>query len=65
MPIAIIVEFDLHPGAGPEFDRIMRPHAEATLASEPGCRRFDRLQPLKEDGTPDENRRMLYEVYEH
>ena len=41
----------------------MRAHAAATLAEEPGCERFDVLQPLNADGTPDHTRLMLVEVY--
>ena len=42
--------------------RIIREHARRAL-EEPGCERFDVLQPLNRDGAPDETRVMLCEVY--
>ena len=35
----------------------------APLETEPGCERFDVLQPLTDAGAPDEGRVMLCEVY--
>lgn len=61
--ISIVVEFTIKPGSFTAFDAHMREHATATLAEEPGCERFDVLQPLNEDGTPDTNRIMLVEIY--
>jgi quinol monooxygenase YgiN len=60
--IALIVEFKLKPGAHAAFDAIIRDHAAGTLADEPGCERFDVLQPGSKEG-PDLGRVMLYEVY--
>ncbi|MBX9751500.1 MAG: antibiotic biosynthesis monooxygenase [Roseococcus sp.] len=60
--IALVVEFKLKPGAHAAFDAIIRDHAAGTLADEPGCERFDVLQP-KGKGGPDDSRVMLYEVY--
>ncbi|MDB5414260.1 MAG: lsrG [Rubritepida sp.] len=60
--IALIVEFHLKPGAHATFDAIIRGHAIGTLADEPGCERFDVLQPKGKDG-PDLSRVMLVEVY--
>ena len=61
--IAIIVDFRIKPGKWSEFDAHIRDHAKRTLAEEPGCERFDVLQPLKDDGTRDESRIMLCEIY--
>jgi autoinducer 2-degrading protein len=61
--VAIIVDFKLKPGHWADFNAHIRDHASRTLAEEPGCERFDVLQPLKDDGTPDESRVMLYELY--
>lgn len=61
--IAIHVEFRLHEGAHAAFDALIREHARLTLSEEPGCERFDVLQPLKADGAPDTSRIMLVEVY--
>ena len=61
--VAIVVEFNLKPGQHAAFDRIIREHARKTLEEEPGCERFDVLQPVGRDGTPDEARVMLCEVY--
>lgn len=60
--IALIVEFQIKPGAHAAFDAVIRDHAAGTLADEPGCERFDVLQPRTKAG-PDESRVMLYEVY--
>ncbi len=61
--IALVVEFTLKPGTHAEFDRIIRDHAAGTLSDEPGCRRFEVLQPRLADGSPDTGRVMLVEVY--
>lgn len=60
--VALVVEFTLKPGAHAAFDAIIRDHAAGTLADEPGCERFDVLQPRGKEG-PDLTRVMLYEVY--
>jgi autoinducer 2-degrading protein len=60
--IALIVEFKLKPGAHAAFEAIIRDHAAGTLSDEPGCERFDVLQPKGKEG-PDLSRVMLYEVY--
>ena len=60
----LIVEFGLHPGAWPAFAGIMLDHAAKTLAEEPGCRRFDVLRAEHEDGSLDESRVFLVEVYD-
>jgi quinol monooxygenase YgiN len=61
--IAIAVTFTIKPGSWAAFNAHMRQHAANTLAEEPGCERFDVLQPLNEDGTQDQTRLMLVEVY--
>ena len=61
--IAITVEFTVKPGCWDAFNTHIRTHAAKTLAEEPGCERFDVLQPLNEDGTPDHSRIHLVEVY--
>ena len=60
--VALIVESRLKPGAHAAFDAVIRDHAAGTLADEPGCERFDVLQPRAKDGQ-DLSRVMLYEVY--
>jgi autoinducer 2-degrading protein len=60
--VALVVEFQLKPGAHAAFDAIIRDHAAGTLADEPGCERFDVLQPKGKEG-PNLSRVMLYEVY--
>jgi (4S)-4-hydroxy-5-phosphonooxypentane-2,3-dione isomerase len=60
--VALVVEFHLKPGAHAAFDAVIRDHAAGTLADEPGCERFDVLQPKGRDGA-DLTRVMLYEVY--
>jgi (4S)-4-hydroxy-5-phosphonooxypentane-2,3-dione isomerase len=44
--IAIAVEFKIKEGQHAAFDAIIREHARLTLQEEPGCERFDVLQPL-------------------
>ena len=61
--IAIHVEFHPKPGQHAAFDALIREHARLTQQEEPGCERFEVLQPLKADGTKDEGRIMLVEVY--
>jgi autoinducer 2-degrading protein len=61
--IAIHVEFRLNPGAHAAFDTLIREHARLTQSEEPGCERFDVLQPMNQDGSKDESRIMLVEVY--
>jgi quinol monooxygenase YgiN len=61
--VAIHVEFRPKPGQHAAFDALIREHARLTLQEEPGCERFEVLQPLKSDGTKDEGRIMLVEVY--
>lgn len=61
--IAIHVEFRPKPGCHAAFDALIREHAALTQQEEPGCERFEVLQPLQQDGRPDEGRVMLVEVY--
>jgi LDH2 family malate/lactate/ureidoglycolate dehydrogenase/quinol monooxygenase YgiN len=53
----ILVEFTVRDGARPRFVEVVRANAAASLADEPGCRRFDVFVP--DDG----DRIMLYEEY--
>ena len=62
--IAIAVEFKIKEGQHAAFDAIIREHARLTLQEEPGCERFDVLQPLDKDGAHDKSRVMLCEVYQ-
>jgi quinol monooxygenase YgiN len=59
----MVVEFNLKPGQHAAFDRIIREHARRTLEEEPGCERFDVLQPVGRDGAPDQARVLLCEIY--
>jgi quinol monooxygenase YgiN len=61
--ISIVVEFTVKPGSHAAFNTHIRRHAVATLAEEPGCEKFDVMQPLNDDGTPDLSRIVLVEVY--
>jgi len=56
---AIIVDFRVKPGMREEFRRLIDENARASAKREPGCRRFDVLEPL---GEPD--RVVLYEIYD-
>jgi len=55
---AIIVDFRLKPNTRKLFRRLVDANAVTTLGSEPGCRRFDVLEPRGED-----DRVVLYEIY--
>ena len=61
--IGIIVEFRIKQGNHAAFDAIIREHARLTQQEEPGCERFDVLQPMGKGGVRDESRIMLCEVY--
>ncbi len=58
-PYTILVEFELKDGAADAFVELVRDNARASLATEPGCRRFD---VLRESSRPD--RIVLYEIYD-
>lgn len=59
MSYAIIVDFRLRSGTRNAFRRLVDANAFASAKVEPGCRRFDVLEP-KDD--PD--RVVLYEIYD-
>lgn len=56
---AIVVRFDLKPGARPGFEALVRENARSSVRDEPGCRRFDVLSPR--DGSDSVT---LYEIYD-
>ena len=58
--LAILVEFELHPGKKLEFRRLVLENAAASLRDEPGCRRFDVVTPEAGPGS----RIVLYEIYD-
>ena len=53
----VIVEFRLKAGARPDFRRLIDANASASVAREPGCRRFDVVEP--KDAA---DRVLLYEI---
>ena len=61
--VAIVVEFRIKPGMERDFEAHIREHASKTLEEEAGCERFDVLQALREDGSPETGRMMVYEIY--
>lgn len=56
--VAVVVDFTIIPEHVAAFEAAIRDHAAKTLATEPGCERFDVMRPVKTD-----NRFMLYELY--
>lgn len=56
---AITVDFRLKPGGREEFRRLIDNNARDSCRDEPGCQRFDVLEPK---GEPD--RILLYEIYD-
>ena len=61
--IALIVEYETHPGKEQEFLEAMQEHARACLVEESGCLRFEVLRPLDEQGKPIPNRFMANELF--
>jgi (4S)-4-hydroxy-5-phosphonooxypentane-2,3-dione isomerase len=55
----ITVDFRLHPGGRGAFRRLIDENARASVRDEPGCRRFDVLEPKG-----DADRIFLYEIYD-
>lgn len=55
----IVVDFRLKAGAHDVFRRLIDDNARASVANEPGCRRFDVLEPHGET-----DRVLLYEIYD-
>lgn len=55
----ILVDFRVHPGERAAFRRLIDENARESCRTEPGCRRFDVLEPA---GEPD--RVLLYEIYD-
>jgi quinol monooxygenase YgiN len=55
----ITVEFRLKPGMRTAFRPLMDDNARSSMRDEPGCRRFDVLEPA---GQPDVI--FLYEIYD-
>ena len=55
----IIVDFRLKSGAKARFRRMIDDNARASVRDEPGCRRFDVVEPEGEPG-----RILLYEIYD-
>jgi len=60
--VSLLIELHPAPGAHAALEAIMRAHAAQTLAEEPGCERFDLLQPQIE-ASPDLTRLILVEVF--
>ncbi|MGH7057986.1 MAG: putative quinol monooxygenase, partial [Acetobacteraceae bacterium] len=57
---AILAYFHVVPGRRPEFFDLVGRNAAASLAHEPGCRRFDVLTDASDAG----EEVVLYEVYD-
>jgi autoinducer 2-degrading protein len=55
----IMVDFQLKPGSQAAFRRLIDENARASCRDEPGCRRFDVLEPMGES-----DRVVLYEIYD-
>lgn len=55
----VIVDFRLKPGSHAAFRPLIDENAIASVREEPGCRRFDVVEP---EGEPD--RILVYEIYD-
>jgi quinol monooxygenase YgiN len=61
--LALIVEYETLPGNEEAFDVLIRAHAKACLAEEPGCLRFEVLRPFDDVGNRIPNRFMASEIF--
>ena len=61
--IAIVVEFEIDAAAKAQLMSIIRAHARRTKEQEPGCIRFDILEPQEDGGKKSADRLMLFELY--
>jgi quinol monooxygenase YgiN len=59
----ILVDFRLKPGGRAAFRRLVDENAIASARDEPGCRRFDVLEPQGQSGG-ESDRVLLYEIYD-
>ncbi len=59
MPLVLLVEFLVRPGFAERFGELVLANAQASVAEEQGCRRFDVLV-----GPDDPRRFILYEIYD-
>jgi quinol monooxygenase YgiN len=55
----IIVDFKLKAGTRSKFRKLIDANATTSVREEPGCQRFDVLEPESED-----DRIVLYEIYD-
>jgi len=55
----VMVDFRVKPGALAAFRRMIDENARASVRLEPGCRRFDVVEPEGEDDCV-----LLYEIYD-
>ena len=58
-PYVIMVDFGLKPGSRAAFRILVDANARESCRDEPGCRRFDVLEPKGDD-----DRIVLYEIYD-
>jgi quinol monooxygenase YgiN len=63
MPIALIVDYELHEGKEQAFAERLREHALATLKENPGCLRFEVNFPLDDEGKRKSGHVVLNELY--
>lgn len=61
--VAIIVEYEIENGRGDEFRAVISDHARRTLEEEPGCLRFEVLEPMERGGSAVPNSMMVSELY--
>ncbi len=59
----IIVEYEIEDGRMDEFRALIVEHARRTLEEEPGCLRFEVLEPVQADGSAIPDRMMVSELY--
>jgi (4S)-4-hydroxy-5-phosphonooxypentane-2,3-dione isomerase len=57
--LVVLVEFRLKPGSSQAFGELIGANARASVADEPGCRRFDIAT-----SPSDPDRVFLYEIYD-
>ena len=61
--VVVLVEYEIVAATKADFMSIVRAHARRTKTEEPGCIRFDILEPLDETGKKSTDRVLLFELF--
>ncbi|MGN6358257.1 MAG: putative quinol monooxygenase [Novosphingobium sp.] len=64
MQFSIVAEFEIKPGCEVEFRELLLETARYARLEEPGCLRFEIIQPTDRDGNPIPGKLMTNELFE-